>query len=399
MLKTYLVLIDELKGYVNPAAKIARMVKAGEIVRIKQGLYETDPQAEGVGIAEAIYGPSYLSFEYALSYHGLIPEAVYQYTSATFEKKRTKLFETPFGVFSYRDVPSPAFSLGVQLILKDDYSFRLATPEKALCDELYKLPPCANRTELEQLLFDNLRVDREAVLGLNLEELKDLASLYQTKNHKLFSSWIRREQNKRATNNQRALLRRGARSEYRPIYSDRAMQLIDILSQAYPHVSFTVFETTLMNEFLNHLVAQNTVFIQAEKESSIFLFRFLQEQGYHDLLYRPSGKDFSLYWVKNCIVVSDLISESPILGDMPHSICLEKLLVDMYTDKLISTTYNKAEFPDALNLARSRYQVNTAKMLRYARRRNKEKEIAKLMDEVECSIHLFEPDSPPFFDE
>jgi len=380
MLKTYLVLMDELKGYVNPAAKIARMVKAGEIVRIKQGLYETDPQAEGAGLAEAIYGPSYLSFEYALSYHGLIPEAVYQYTSATFEKKRTKLFETPFGVFSYRDVPSPAFSLGVQLILNGGYSFRLATPEKALCDELYKLPPCANRTELEQLLFDNLRVDREAVLGLNLATLKDLASLYQTKNHKLFLSWIRREQNKRATNNQRVLRRRGTRSEYRPIYSDRTMQLIDILSRAFPHISFTVFETTLMNEFLNHLVAQNTVFIQAEKESSIFLFRFLQEQGYHDLLYRPSGKDFSLYWVKNCIVVSDLISESPILGDMPHSICLEKLLVDMYTDKLISTTYSKAEFPDVLQLALSQYQVDKAKMLRYARRRNRREELALLLE-------------------
>ena len=62
MLKTYLVLAEELKNYVNPAAKLARMVKAGEIIRIKQGLYETDPHAEGVGIAEAIYGPSYLSF-------------------------------------------------------------------------------------------------------------------------------------------------------------------------------------------------------------------------------------------------------------------------------------------------------------------------------------------------
>lgn len=380
MLKTYPVLMDELKGYVNPAAKIARMVKAGEIIRIKQGLYETDPHAEGVGIVEAIYGPSYLSFEYALSYHGLIPEAVYQYTSATFEKKRTKLFETPFGVFSYRDVPSPAFSLGVQLILKGDYSFRLATPEKALCDELYKLPPCANRTELEQLLFDNLRVDRETVLGLNLATLKELASLYQTKNHKLFLSWIRREQNKRATNNQRVLRRGGTRIEYRPIYSDRARQLIDILSQAFPHISFTVFETTLMNGFLNHLVAQNTVFIQAEKESSIFLFRFLQEQGFHDLLYRPSGKDFSLYWVKNCIVVSGLISEAPILDDAPHSISLEKLLVDMYTDKLISTTFSKAEFPDVLQLALSQYQVDKAKMLRYARRRNRGKELALLLE-------------------
>ena len=380
MLKTYRVLMDELKGYVNPAAKIARMVKAGEIVRIKQGLYETDPHADSVVLAEAIYGPSYLSFEYALSYHGLIPEAVYQYTSATFEKKRTKLFETLFGVFSYRDVPSPVFPLGVQMILQGENSFRLATPEKALCDELYKFPPCTNRTELEQLLFEDLRIDKEAVLGLNLAELMDLASLYQTKNHKLFLSWIRREQNKRATNNQLVLRRRGTRSEYRPIYSDRAMQLIDILSQAYPHVSFTIFETTLMNEFLNHLVAQNTVFIQAEKESSIFLFRFLQEQGYHDLLYRPSGRDFSLYWVKDCIVVSDLISEAPILVDAPHSICLEKLLVDMYTDKLISTTYNKAEFPDVLQLALSQYQVDKAKMLRYARRRNRREEFTQLLD-------------------
>ena len=381
MLKSYLVLADELKDYVNPAAKIARMVKAGEIIRIKQGLYETDPQTDGILLAEAIYGPSYLSFEFALAYHGLIPEAVYQYTSATFEKKRTKLFETPFGVFSYRDVPSPAFPVGVQLILLGEKSFRLATPEKALCDELYKLSPCANRTELEQLLFDDLRIDKEALLSLNLEDLKDLASLYQTKNHKLLMSWIRREQHNRTTNNHHALHRRGTQFEYRPIYSDQALRLIDILSKAYPHVSFTVFETVLMNEFLNHLVAQNTVFIQAEKENSIFMFRFLQEQGFANLLYKPSGKTFSLYWSKDCIVVTDLISEAPILESKPHSICLEKLLVDMYADKQISTTYSKADFPEALHLARSNYQLNTAKMLRYARRRNKEKEIVRLLDE------------------
>lgn len=387
MLKTHLVLADELKDYVNPAAKIARMVKAGEIVRIKQGLYETDPQAEGVLLAEAIYGPSYLSFEFALSYHGLIPETVYQYTSATFEKKRIKLFETPFGVFSYRDVPSSAFPLGVQLILLGENSFRLATPEKALCDELYKLPPCANRTELGQLLFDDLRIDKEALLGLNLAELKDLASLYQTKNHKLLKSWIRREQHNWATNNHHALHRRGTRSEYRPNYSDQALRLIDILSKAFPHVSFTVFETVLMNEFLNHLVAQNTVFIQAEKESSIFLFRFLQEQGYTNLLYKPSIKDFSLYWTKDSIIVTNLISEAPVLEEKPHSICLEKLLVDMYADKLISSSYSKAEFPEMLHLARSRYQLNTAKLLRYARRRNKEKEITRLLNE-ESRQHL-----------
>ncbi len=168
--------------------------------------------------------------------------------------------------------------------------------------------------------------------------------------------------------------------EYRPVYSQLSLDLIKLLGEKYPHISFTVFETVLMNDFLNHMVAQNTVFIQAEKDSSVFLFRFLQEQGYSDLMYKPSGKDYSLYWAKDCVVISDLISEAPILDDAPHSICLEKLLVDMYADKLISATFNKAEFRDVLQLALSQYQIDKAKMLRYARRRNRGKVFTQLLE-------------------
>ena len=64
---------------------------------------------------------------------------------------------------------------------------------------------------------------------------------------------------------------------YRPAYSALAKKLIEQISEKYPSVHFTVFETALMNDFLNHLVAQNTVFIQVEKDVSVFVFRFLQE--------------------------------------------------------------------------------------------------------------------------
>ena len=193
MLKTHLVLMDELKNYASPAKKIERMVKSGALTRVVRGLYETDPHTPGHLLAASIYGPSYLSFEYALAHHGLIPEAVHQYTSASFDKKRAKQFETPFGVFSYRDIPEEAFPYGIQPLIENGYGFRLATPEKALCDELYKLSPCANRAELEQLLFENLRIDRQAFLGLDFTEMEQLASLYQTKNHKLLRSWIKKE--------------------------------------------------------------------------------------------------------------------------------------------------------------------------------------------------------------
>lgn len=98
---------------------------------------------------------------------------------------------------------------------------------------------------------------------------------------------------------------------YRPAYSDLAAKLISQVSDKYPSVRFTVFETALMNDFLNHLVALNTVFIQAEKDVSIFVFRHLRELGYAHLLYKPKKADYALYWEKDCIVVTDMISEAP----------------------------------------------------------------------------------------
>ena len=82
------------------------------------------------------------------------------------------------------------------------------------------------------------------------------------------------------------------KEEYGSVYSDTAVGLIRKKKKKYPYVKFTVFETVLMNEFLNHLIAQNTVFMQVEKESSIYIFRFLQEQGIQNVMYKPKKKGF-----------------------------------------------------------------------------------------------------------
>ncbi|MBO6264420.1 MAG: hypothetical protein J6M57_00200 [Acidaminococcaceae bacterium] len=167
---------------------------------------------------------------------------------------------------------------------------------------------------------------------------------------------------------------------YFPAYSDKALKLMEKISKQFPYVRFTVFETVLMNEFLNHLIAQNTIFFQVEKEASVFVFRFLQEEGYQSVMYKPTKKELSFYWTKDCIIVTDMISEAPLRSDSPHSICIEKLLVDMYCDKLISDTYSKAEYESVTEQVLSRYRVETTKLLRYARRRNKEAGLAKIIN-------------------
>ena len=191
MINSTSMLLQRYKTYVNPAAKIGRLVKDGDLTPIIKGLYETDRAVPGYYLANVIYGPSYLSFEYALAWHDLIPEAVFTFTSATCGKRRKKLYDTPFGVFTFRDVPVAAFPYGTELHEEDGRAFMIASAEKAVCDQLYTCSPCSNRNELRQLLFEDLRIDETAFLDTDLNEMSELAGLYQTKNHKLLISLLK----------------------------------------------------------------------------------------------------------------------------------------------------------------------------------------------------------------
>jgi hypothetical protein len=192
MIFTTAMLMDDLQNYRYPANKIARMVAQGDIYPVVRGLYVSDSDVPGHLLAASIYGPSYLSFEYALSYWSLIPEAVYTYTSATYDKKKRKQFTTSFGLYTYRDVPKEAYPYGIQIVKEGDFSFLIAQPEKALCDMLYTISPVANLGAFESLLFDDLRIDHDTFEQLDVDRLMQYAVLYQTRNHKLLIRNLRR---------------------------------------------------------------------------------------------------------------------------------------------------------------------------------------------------------------
>lgn len=192
MIKTTAMLLDELKDYHYPANKLARMVKQGNIFPVIRGLYVTDSKFPGHLLAASIYGPSYLSFEYALSYWNLIPEATYIFTNATYDKKKRKQFKTPFGVFTYRDVPKNVYPLGIQIVNQGNYSFLIAQPEKAICDKLYTISPISNLKNIEDLLFNDLRIDYDTFKQLDAEKLIRYAKLYKTTNHRLLIKYLRK---------------------------------------------------------------------------------------------------------------------------------------------------------------------------------------------------------------
>ena len=83
------------------------------------------------------------------------------------------------------------------------------------------------------------------------------------------------------------------------------------------------------------------------------------------------------------IALTDMISEAPLSASAPHEICLEKMLVDMYCDKLISSAYSKSEYPEVLKQAMETYHIEPSKMMRYARRRGREDEMKEILEEIE----------------
>ena len=179
--------------YTDIKGKIRREIQSGKLVQVSRGLYENNADISGKYLAGRIFGPSYLSFDYALAIYSLIPEAVYRtYTSATFKKKKSKQYQNHFGIFTYRDVPPEVYPLGILLYEENGYSYQIATPEKAICDKLYSLPPAKNLSELRTLLFDDLRIDEQEFWLLDMNSLNELAPLYRANNLKLLSKLIRR---------------------------------------------------------------------------------------------------------------------------------------------------------------------------------------------------------------
>lgn len=168
--------------YKNPRIKINDLLKKSKIIRVKKGLYVFGPELSREpyskeALANLIYGPSYVSLEYALSFYGLIPERVETITNVT--NKRKKIFNTPVGIFSYRYINPSIYPYGVTLYEIDKrHSILIASREKALSDLLYFSDKMTDKSQIEKYLFEDLRINAGEIRNFNLRKVNKLAGFY-----------------------------------------------------------------------------------------------------------------------------------------------------------------------------------------------------------------------------
>ena len=135
---------------------LSRWAKTGLLIRLRQG-YFAFPEYKGkqdfaLFFANRIYRPSYISLHTALSFYGMIPEAVVQISSVSALK--TASFTNPFGEYTYQSVkPFLMFGYGLKSF-SDGMALQMACPEKALLDLLYLYPAYNTYRDMEDLRLD-----------------------------------------------------------------------------------------------------------------------------------------------------------------------------------------------------------------------------------------------------
>ena len=188
-----LVWVGESRNSVRGLVK--RAIASGEVLHIRRGLYCLAPKYNREGInrfllANLVYGPSYVSMETALSFHGWIPEAVHLVVSVSDGRKKS--FVTPVGHFDYVQLKQFPLMAGVERI-GDDLSaqtFLIAKPLKALADLVASRGlDWTDSSPLEE----SLRIERESLESLSSGDFDELDGVYKSRRARGFLEGLRKD--------------------------------------------------------------------------------------------------------------------------------------------------------------------------------------------------------------
>lgn len=178
------------------------------------------------------------------------------------------------------------------------------------------------------------------------------------------------------------------RRRYSYSYSTEATDIVSAVENNYYDLSFRIFELRQLNQFVNHLIAHNVIFVSVENEMMEFVFDTLNRLFPGKVLLKPNLEMYYRYQQDNTIIVSRLPSEAPKGFEHPWETRLEKMLVDILVDKLIGGVVPDGEKQGIIDSAFSSYLVDEATMIRYAKRKGAEKKLRTALKEYGRTVQI-----------
>jgi predicted transcriptional regulator of viral defense system len=192
-LKSILTSLD----YVNINDKIVNLKRKKIIQPLKKGFYIHNSQGTKNIISKELLSnilldnPSCISLDYALSFHGLIPESIHEVTAVT--PKRSKSFKTNIGVFSYKHIKIELFRIGIKIESSKNANFLIAGKEKAICDKIYLTTgiQLASKVAMIDFLESDLRIDIEDLEDFDIDILAEYFKISKSKKIQILLNLIK----------------------------------------------------------------------------------------------------------------------------------------------------------------------------------------------------------------
>lgn len=176
----------------------------------------------------------------------------------------------------------------------------------------------------------------------------------------------------------------GENKFYKPNLDSKTKSVFKKILENFPYLGVCIWNISTLNEFSQHISNNSLIIIEVEKEVSESVFLFLKEQS-PNVFINPNSLTLEHYVFSapNPIVIKNFLSESPVQKVSQYTtITIEKLLVDIYCDKDLFSYYQGRELQTIFRNAFEKYTVNTTKLLRYASRRGKKKQLNQIVIQI-----------------
>lgn len=173
-----------------------------------------------------------------------------------------------------------------------------------------------------------------------------------------------------------------ARIPYVPAIGQEMKTLFLRIKNLYPYVDFCIWQGRAVSSFMQHIPSIDMLIVEADRNAAEAVFEDVKELAVgRTALLRPTDKECRLYAAGTpSLIVRDLISEAPTMSvDGVTTASLEKILVDV----TIAPEFEFARGSELYTIyenADQMYTIGKKTMLRYAARRGKREEIAKLIE-------------------
>jgi len=169
-----------------------------------------------------------------------------------------------------------------------------------------------------------------------------------------------------------------------PLLTKKQKNIFSRIKKQFPLITFCCWHTSALKEFFQHFAVYDFLLIETERETIDAVFHFIKETNKNT--FKEPSRDMMETFVfdgKDAVIVKSLISEAPLQDvDAVTVPTIEKILVDLVADSETFFFLQGHEMLNVFESAMGKYTVNTDRLLRYAKRRNKKEELQKILMQI-----------------